>query len=56
VSARMCSAKGCTFDYEYPYFTRDRKGAYHLVYSWNDMFIKHLSFNEAWLSERRPHD
>ncbi|MDI5994938.1 exo-alpha-sialidase [Pseudomonas sp. MDMC216] len=56
VSARMCSAEGCTFDYEYPYFTRDREGAYHLVYSWNDMFIKHLSFNEAWLSERRPHD
>ena len=56
VSARMCSAEGCTFDYEYPYFTRDREGTYHLVYSWNDMFIKHLSFNEAWLSERRPHD
>ena len=56
VTARMCSAEGCTFDYEYPYFTRDREGTYHLVYSWNDMFIKHLSFNEAWLSERRPHD
>ncbi|VXD03934.1 conserved hypothetical protein [Pseudomonas sp. 8Z] len=56
VTARMCSAEGCTFDYEYPYFTRDREGTYHLVYSWNDMFIKHLAFNEAWLSERRPHD
>ncbi len=56
VQARMCSAAGCSFEYEYPYFTRDRAGTYHLVYSWNDMFIKHLAFNEAWLSERRPHD
>lgn len=56
VRARMCSDNGCAFEYEYPYFTRDRAGTYHLVYSWNDMFIKHLAFNEAWLSERRPHD
>ncbi len=56
VSARMCSPTGCDFDYEYPYFTRDTDGTYHLVYSWNDMFIKHLAFNEAWLTERRPHD
>jgi len=25
---------------------------YHLVYSWNNTFIKHVTFNEAWLSER----
>lgn len=56
VQTRMCAAQGCGFEYEYPYFTRDRAGTYHLVYSWNDMFIKHLAFNEAWLSERRPHD
>lgn len=56
VTARMCSDDGCSFDYEYPYFVRDREGAYHLVYSWNDMFIKHLTFNEAWVSERHPHD
>jgi predicted neuraminidase len=54
VTARMCSGHGCEFDYEYPYFTRDAEGNYHLVYSWNDMFIKHLTFNEAWLAERRP--
>lgn len=53
VTARMCSGNGCDFDYEYPYFTRDAEGNYHLVYSWNDMFIKHLTFNEAWLAERR---
>jgi predicted neuraminidase len=23
-----------------------------LVYSWNNTFIKHVSFNEAWLAER----
>ncbi|WP_339080589.1 sialidase family protein [Pseudomonas sp. TMP9] len=54
VTARMCTTNGCDFDYEYPYFSRDADGNYHLVYSWNDMFIKHLTFNEAWLAERRP--
>jgi predicted neuraminidase len=54
VTARMCNTNGCDFDYEYPYFSRDADGNYHLVYSWNDMFIKHLTFNEAWLTERRP--
>jgi predicted neuraminidase len=23
------------------------------VYSWNNTFIKHVTFNDAWLSERR---
>ena len=49
---RMCSSQGCRFEYEYPYFIRSQDGLYHLVYSWNDMFIKHLSFNEAWIEER----
>lgn len=35
-----------------PYFSRSPDGMYHLVYSWNNTFIKHVSFNEAWLEER----
>lgn len=50
---RMCARDGCAFEYEYPYFIRGSNGTYHLVYSWNDMFIKHFSFNEAWLRERQ---
>lgn len=49
---RVCKPQGCDFEYEYPYFSRSSDGIYHLVYSWNNTFIKHVSFNEAWLAER----
>ncbi|MGW8461516.1 sialidase family protein [Pseudomonas sp. CLCA07] len=49
---RVCKSEGCEFEYEYPYFIRSPDGMYHLVYTWNNTFIKHVSFNEAWLSER----
>ncbi|KAE9647834.1 hypothetical protein EJA70_03900 [Pseudomonas sp. PB103] len=49
---RVCKPQGCDFEYEYPYFSRGTDGLYHLVYSWNNTFIKHVSFNEAWLEER----
>ncbi|QRY77168.1 exo-alpha-sialidase [Pseudomonas sp. PDNC002] len=53
VSQRMCESGQCRFEYEYPYFARDAAGAYHLVYSWNDTFIKHVSFSDAWVEEKR---
>jgi len=49
---RVCASNGCDFEYEYPYFIRSPDGLYHLVYSWNNTFIKHVSFNDAWLEER----
>jgi predicted neuraminidase len=49
---RVCKSEGCEFEYEYPYFIRSPDGTYHLVYTWNNTFIKHVSFNDAWLSER----
>ncbi len=49
---RVCKPRGCDFEYEYPYFSRGADGMYHLVYSWNNTFIKHVSFNAAWLAER----
>ena len=52
----MCSIEGCIFDYEYFYFICDCEGIYYLVYSWNDMFIKYLVFNEVWLSECCSYD
>ncbi len=48
---RVCKPRGCDFEYEYPYFSRSPDGMYHVVYSWNNTFIKHVSFNEAWLAE-----
>lgn len=53
VSQRMCESNQCRFEYEYPYFARDAAGAYHLVYSWNDTFIKHVSFTDAWVEAKR---
>ncbi|MNN25496.1 hypothetical protein D3C81_1389720 [compost metagenome] len=49
---RVCNNHGCDFEYEYPYFIKSVDGQYHLVYSWNNTFIKHVSFNDAWLREQ----
>lgn len=49
---RVCREDGCNFEYEYPYFIKSDDGRYHLVYSWNNTFIKHVSFNDAWLEEQ----
>jgi predicted neuraminidase len=49
---RVCRDNGCNFEYEYPYFIKSADGLYHLVYSWNNTFIKHVSFNDAWLEEQ----
>ncbi|MEH6564510.1 MAG: sialidase family protein [Halopseudomonas sp.] len=46
---RVCALRGCDFEYEYPYFIKSADGIYHLVYSWNNTFIKHVSFNDSWL-------
>ena len=51
LDSRVCDPQGSSFEYEYPYFIRSPDGMYHLVYSWNNTFIKHVTFNDAWLSE-----
>lgn len=48
---RMCTEQGCNFEYEYPYFIKSTDGLYHLLYSWNNTFIKHVIFNDAWLED-----
>jgi predicted neuraminidase len=50
---RVCATDGCNFEYEYPYFTRGADGVYHLVYSWNNSFIKHIRFNDAWIESQK---
>ena len=52
VDERMCRKSGCEFEYEYPYLVHTREGVFHLVYSWNNSFIKHVSFTEDWLESR----
>jgi predicted neuraminidase len=51
---RVCrEGKGCEFEYEYPNLMRSADGLFHVVYSWNNSFVKHVSFNEAWLEMRQ---
>lgn len=42
----------CGWQYDYPYLIRAAEGGFHLVYTWNRSFIRHLYFNQAWLEER----
>lgn len=49
INERMCRQAGCEFEYEYPYLVHTDEGIFHLVYSWNNSFIKHVSFTEDWL-------
>ncbi|GGD00008.1 sialidase family protein [Halopseudomonas salina] len=49
LEGRVCRRGLCNFDYEYPYLIRSDDGRFHMVYSWNNSFIKHVTFNRAWL-------
>jgi predicted neuraminidase len=53
MEGRVCSRGLCNFDYEYPYMIRSHDGRFHMVYSWNNSFIKHVTFNRAWLEEQK---
>lgn len=46
---RLCKRDLCDFQYEYPSLIRANDGRYHLVYVWNNSFIKHVAFNPAWV-------
>jgi predicted neuraminidase len=46
---QKCDAQGCGFEFSYPYLIRARNGDFHLVYTWNRSFIKHVIFNQGWL-------
>lgn len=49
---RVCKGEQCRFIYDYPFMIRAQDGYFHLVYTWNKSFIKHLRFNQAWLEEQ----
>lgn len=46
-----CEAQGCDFEFSYPYVIQARNGDFHLVYTWNRSFIKHVEFTTAWLDQ-----
>ena len=47
-----CSGHSCRFEFSYPYLIQAQGGEFHLVYTWNRSFIKHIRFNQAWLDQR----
>jgi len=48
----MCWEPRCHFEFSYPSLVRTRRGEFHLLYTWNRAYIKHVRFTEAWLNER----
>ncbi|UAW99945.1 exo-alpha-sialidase [Halopseudomonas nanhaiensis] len=50
---RHCQANRCVFEYEYPYMIGAGDGSFHLVYAWNNSFIKHVTFNTDWLEAQQ---
>ena len=47
----MCWEPRCHFEFSYPFLIETRTGDFHLVYTWNRAFIKHVRFNRAWLEQ-----
>ena len=52
VEQQACAGQRCRFEFSYPYLIRARNGDYHLAYTWNRAFIKHITFNQAWLDKQ----
>jgi len=50
--AAICTGNGCRFEFSYPYMIQASNGDFHLVYTWNRSFIKHVWFTQAWLDQR----
>jgi predicted neuraminidase len=47
-----CVAQICAFEFSYPYLIQTHNSDFHLVYTWNRSFIKHVQFKSAWLDQR----
>lgn len=59
VQRQVCEEHGCRFEFSYPYLIQTQAGDFHLVYTWNRSFIKHIWFTQAWLDqslEKSAHD
>ncbi len=48
----VCSNGQCGYEFSYPYLIQTQHGDFHLLYTWNRTFIKHLWFDQAWLDQR----
>jgi len=48
--ARVRADGGCGFEFSYPYLIQAHNGDLHISYTWNRVFIKHITFDPAWLN------
>lgn len=48
----VCKDGKCRYEFSYPYLIQTQHGEFHLVYTWNRTFIKHVWFNQSWLDQR----
>jgi predicted neuraminidase len=54
--ARVRANGGCNFEFSYPYLIQARNGDFHLSYTWNRVFIKHVTFDQTWLNRHLKKD
>jgi predicted neuraminidase len=54
--ARVRADGGCGFEFSYPYLIQARNGDFHLTYTWNRVFIKHVTFDQLWLNRHLKKD
>lgn len=52
VQRNQCEGDRCGYEFSYPYLIQTHNGDFHLAYTWNRSFIKHVQFNRAWLDAR----
>jgi predicted neuraminidase len=52
VKQQVCSLQTCRYEFSYPYLIQARNGDFHLAYTWNRAFIRHVTFNQAWLDQQ----
>jgi predicted neuraminidase len=54
--ARVRADGGCNFEFSYPYMIQARNGDVHIAYTWNRVFIKHVTFDRFWLNRHFKKD
>jgi len=51
VLQQACTTQACRDEYSYPFLLQAQNGDFHVVYTWNRVFIKHVYFSQAWLEQ-----